>query len=473
MTWQDLAIQEANRQGCPSDIVLATVDAETGGQNISGDNGRALGYGNVWPSYHMGAFQYAAQLLGLPNPPTDLSSLTAYTLSNDQYSMAVAVRVIKEDWDAAGGNWANFTYSYVGAGIPSQDFQRRQKIWDQYHNSNFDYTGQPAFFGVNNGLVIPKTNFGVVPGSAKSGDILYGRRYRVIVSNLSGETALDVSQLRCVFNCIKVIQLQPQYSHVIIYNLSPQSENAIIQEGDRVVIEAGYEGSQYGQIFDGNVLQAIRNKENGTTYTLTLVSADSDTFLNYSLSAFSMVRGQNSRAIVEGLISKASVPTAANVISPNLSQSQLPRGKVFFGLTRDYLRQIARSENATYYMDNGKVNIVKAEDVPPGEILDLSPSSGLIGVPAQSGYGVTIKCLLNPKIKINSLVHVDNSLIRNAEFGQGQPLYTLDNDGIYRVIKVTHSGDTRGNDWYTEVETVTQSGILPALVANGSQAAWG
>ena len=91
-------------------------------------------------------------------------------------------------------------------------------------------------------------------------------------------------------------------------------------------------------------------------------------------------------------------------------------------------------------------------------------------MPTQADYGVTIRCLLNPRIKVNTLIHVDNSLVRAQQFEQGQQVYALDTDGIYKVIQVTTIGDTRGNDWYTEAETVTQAGKLPAMIANGAQA---
>jgi len=319
-------------------------------------------------------------------------------------------------------------------------------------------------------LTVPETQYGIVPDSTwTSLDVLWGRRYRVIVSSLDGETALDVSQLRVTFNCAKTMQLEPQFSEIVIYNLSPKSENLIIQEGFRITVEAGYEGSQYGLIFDGTVVQPIRNKEDGTTYTLTLVAADADRWMSYSISNFSMVRGQNSRNVVDGLASKATIPSELGNISDSLSTSKLTRGKVIFGLTRDYIRQIALSENATSYIEGGKINIVKADDIPEGEILDISSESGLIGVPTQSDYGVTIRCLLNPRIKCNMLVHVDNSLVRAQQFEQGQQVYALDQDGIYKVIQITIIGDTRGNDWYTEIETVTQAGKLPAMIANGTQ----
>jgi len=325
-----------------------------------------------------------------------------------------------------------------------------------------DFSGP---FGV---IKIPESNFEVVPDSISSGDVLYGRRYRVIVSSLNGEIAFDVSQLRCTFSCIKNI-MEANYSEVVIYNLSPTTENIVIKEGYRVVVEAGYEGSQYGIIFDGNVIQPLRDKEGGVTFKLSLVSMDSDMFLVSGTVNFSIMRGQNSRSLAESIVNSSNVSTQLGEISQNFSESKLTRGKAIFGLTSDYLRQIAQSQAATFYMEDGKVNIIRADDYPEGEIIELSPESGLIGVPAQSDYGATIKMLLNPRVKLGSMIHIDNSLIHNKQFQQGQAFYGLDQDGIYRVIKITHKGDTRGEDWYTEVETVTQSGLDVPNMLSGSR----
>lgn len=494
LTWQRLAIQEADRQQAPHPIVLATIEGEST-VNKTGDSGNALGFGQVWPLWHMDAFNLAAQLLDLPQPPQypDLAGLTAYTLGDDQYSMAVAVRVIKQVWESVGGDISKFLYAYIGPGLSAADFARRKALYDKYVNSNFDPSGQTpgntggggipgntggggptAFFGARTQITIPKTNFQVVPGSGAFGDILYGRRYRVMVSDLSGEIAFDVSQLRCTFNCVATMQVQPNYSSVIIYNLSPQTENLIIKEGYLVTIEAGYASSQYGIIFTGNVTQPIRSKENGTTYTLELISMDSGVFYAYGTANFTLLRGQNSRAIVDAIVARASVPTEPGRISPDLSSAQLTRGKAVFGMAQDILRQVAQSENATYYHDNGKVNIVKATDLPEGEIISLSPATGLIGVPTQQQFGANIKMLLNPRVQVGTLIQIDNSLIKTqrADVGQGQPVYMLDQDGIYRVIRVNHIGDTRGNDWYTQVDTVSQSGTLPNMISSGSQTPW-
>lgn len=138
-----------------------------------------------------------------------------------------------------------------------------------------------------------------------------------------------------------------------------------------------------------------------------------------------------------------------------------------FGLAKDYLSQIAKSQNATYYMHNGQVHLIKASDYAKDTIVDLSPSSGLLNVPSQSQYGISFTAMLNPNIQINSLVHIDNSLIRSQAFEQGQPIRNLDQDGIYRVVSVTYVGDTRGTDWNIQCETVSQAGLIPGNI-NGN-----
>ena len=49
--------------------------------------------------------------------------------------------------------------------------------------------------------------------------------------------------------------------------------------------------------------------------------------------------------------------------------------------------------------------------MPDGEIFDLGPDSGLIGTPTQNDVGISGECLLNPNIKLNSLVHINNKKI--------------------------------------------------------------
>ena len=255
-----------------------------------------------------------------------------------------------------------------------------------------------------------------------------------------------------------------------IYNLSPNTENKLIKAGQRIIIEAGYTGSQYGAIFAGKVVQPIRSKENAVDYKLTLVSMDEEVYASYGLVGVSLVAQQSARDAVNAVLTKATYKQQAGELT-NFN-IKYPRGKVMFGSPQQFLKDIARSENATYFSNDGKVNIISATDVPKGQILSFGPDSGLIGTPTQTEYGISLKVLMNPRIEINSLFHVDNKKIEGYKYQQGNPVRGLDQEGIYRAVRIRHVGDTRGEDWYTEIDAISQAGLLPGMTASKDIYGW-
>ena len=300
-------------------------------------------------------------------------------------------------------------------------------------------------------------------------DWLYGRRYRVIV-DLGGGEAFDVSNLRCEFEINKSLYLKMQTSKLTIWNLSPENENKLITSGQRIIIEAGYNGEFYGKIFEGNIIQPLRYKDNGVDYKLTLISMDSDRFVSSAIIGISEVAQQSRRNVISDIASKASIPSQiGNLVKSDFSY---PRGKIMFGKASDYLEQIAKSEKARYYNEDGKVNIVDAGTIEEGYIFDLGPKTGLINSPVQNEYGVDCECLLNPMIRLNSLFHLDNSRVKGMEYSYGTPVRSLDTEGIYRVIEISYVGDTRGDDWKCKINAITQSGMLPDMALNAGTLIW-
>lgn len=300
-------------------------------------------------------------------------------------------------------------------------------------------------------------------------DWLYGRKYRILVL-MSDGTAFDVSEVRCSFEIPKTQLGTPQQAIITLYNLSPETENSIIQNGQQVVVEAGYNGSFYGKIFSGNIIQPVRSKENGTDYKLTLVALDSNRFTTYGLVGVTLNSNLSMRDAILNVASRANYPIETGSIAD--TRITYPRGKVMFGKPSDYLTQMAKTMNATYYTEDGKVNIVQAKQLESGEIFDLGPQTGLIGTPKQNDTGIEFSCLLNPLITLNSLVRIDNKKIDQYQYSQGTAIRSLDSQGIYRVITVKYSGDTRGNNWKCECGAIGQAGILPSFLSNPSMYGW-
>lgn len=296
-------------------------------------------------------------------------------------------------------------------------------------------------------------------------DWLYGRRCRVFVQ-LDGSDALDVSEMRCTFSLNKVGFGTPPFNEIKIYNLSPETENKIIKQGQKIIVEAGCEGDQYGVIFAGSIVQPIRSKENGVDYVLQLLCMDAQYYSTYGLVGTTLVAQQTSRKAIDEITSKANYAIQQGDIMD--TSIVYPRGKVLFGSPTDLLEQMTRTEDAAYYFDGDKINIVTAVKYKEGTIPSFGPDSGLLGTPEQTAEGISCRLLLNPRIQVNSLFHIDNTKVSGYEYTQGSVVRQLDSEGIYRVISLTHVGDTRGDDWHTEVQAVGQAGTLPSIVANST-----
>lgn len=370
--------------------------------------------------------------------------------------------------------WIN-PFMYLGVSpynqsIKGKTYNGGQSLVGNSYETSYGIQTPFSTSNISNTEIIPSGEYyEVVDIKGTLSDWLYGRRYRILVTMDDG-TSLDVSEVRCSFEIPKTQLGVPQQAAITLYNLSPDTENKIIQNGKQVVVEAGYNGSYYGRIFSGNIIQPVRSKEGGTDYKLTLVALDSNRFTTYGLVGLTLNSNLSMRDAVSSIASRANYPVETGSVAD--TRITYPRGKVVFGRPSDYLTQMAKTMNATYYTEDGKVNIVQAKQPESNEIFDLGPKTGLLGTPQQNNTGITFSCLLNPLITLNSLVRIDNKKIDQYQYEQGTAIRSLDSQGIYRVITVKYTGDTRGNDWKCECGAIGQAGILPSFLANPTMYGW-
>lgn len=140
---------------------------------------------------------------------------------------------------------------------------------------------------------------------------------------------------------------------------------------------------------------------------------------------------------------------------PDLGRQALPRGKVIYGMARQYMRDEARDTDTDWSIQDGKVQMVPRKGYLPGEAVLLTHETGLVGTPEQTQNGLTVRALLNPLLRIGGRIKLDNASVKRMQTplkaAAGQGAARLDDDGIYRIIKVEFKGDTRGNDWYADM----------------------
>ena len=283
--------------------------------------------------------------------------------------------------------------------------------------------------------------------------------------------ALDLSNLRCVFQCEKSVTDTPNYSQITVYNLSQENISSI-SAGDKVILEAGYEGGNYGMIFTGQIIQPLAYRENSTDIALTLIVQDGDEYLNSAFTAQTLSKSSTQADVIRACTSGRTDVTSG-IITSQLSKSKLVRGKVLFGKSANYLKKVATGSKSQMYIEDGIINIVSATDYASNQAVELNPMTGLIGMPEQTDDGVQGQCLINPSIKLNTLIYINSKLVTQKQVEEGETKYTAVNaDGIYRIVKLSIEGDTHGDQWYQTFEAITQSGAKPAGMSSGVTNPW-
>lgn len=282
----------------------------------------------------------------------------------------------------------------------------------------------------------------------------YIRRCNLVVADDSG-AGLDLSEFRIVFAVKKTDGQTPNTANIRVYNLADDTANRIQNEFTQVFLQGGYEAN-YGVIFAGNVKRVRKGRENGTDTYLEIQAADGDAGYNFAVVNATIAAGAQQRDQIE---QAARVLKGKGVETGYLAPTQteaLPRGKVMYGMARDYLRQSSETVGASWSIQDGKLQLVPLSGVLPGQAVVLNSKSGLIGQPEQTNDGVKFRCLLNPLIAVGGALQINQRDIAEAQLEtstESNPANTpptLADDGFYRVITLELAGDTRGNDWFCE-----------------------
>lgn len=298
---------------------------------------------------------------------------------------------------------------------------------------------------------------------------LYMRKVSLIL--VEGEDALDLSQMHFKFQSAQQEDESPDNCSIRIWNLSDDTVKKIKGQFSKIVLQAGYEGSAFGIIFQGTIKQYRQGKEtDGISTYLDILAADGDIAYNWSMTKQSFGAGSTLAQRLAAFNTDLGPHGASIAIDPLIAAGGITniRGKIAWGLTRGLIRQEAANIGASWGISKGRINIVPLDGYLPGEAVVLTSQTGLIGRVEQTEGGMKCRCLMNPKLVVGNLLKIDNASINtttaalNAAFAGGQQAYdkwagppqtfaSISGDGLYRIYVIEFTGDTRGNDFYCDI----------------------
>jgi hypothetical protein len=305
---------------------------------------------------------------------------------------------------------------------------------------------------------------------------------QLVVSN--GSQGIDLSNLRFRFEVRASDVETPNTATIRVYNLSPDTVRAItgtpgLDNGlTTVTLTAGYVNGNKGNIFQGDIKQFRKGRERNVDSYLDIMAGDGDQAYNQSIINQSLPAGTNDSQQLSAIAGSLGLPVADTANGFLTTGGVLPRGKVMFGMARLYMRSLANTNNCRWSIQNGVVTLVPNKGYLPGTAVAINSATGMIGTPEQTDNGIVVRCYLNPLIQIGTQVQINNADINQAVIkSQFFPTYTsqyypatIANDGFYRVLVAEHVGDTRSNDWYTELTCLnidSSSASSSSVLASG------
>jgi len=302
------------------------------------------------------------------------------------------------------------------------------------------------------------------------------------VTKTSDTDFLSISDARMTFSVSQALTTRPKTLDIKVYNPSKDVLSKIKDDQQAVQLLVGY-GGEEKLLFTGQTFQVIYGRENGTDTYLHVLATDGLLTLTAAVTNKSVPAGADTQAIADGLqkdAEKYEVKKGDSPKFPDASQFKNIRGYVMYGKTMKYIKALCDKTYCSTHIEDGSLHILplseKQENI--REYIVVNQNTGMIGMPTVTTSGIQVKVLLNPDIKMGKYIKLNNNDIQQLLFStatndqaqvgkygsnpdglqqgevaskQNAQRGAWNSDGLYKVMMASHTGDTRGNEWYTDI----------------------
>lgn len=244
--------------------------------------------------------------------------------------------------------------------------------------------------------------------------------------------------------------------------LSDMNRLSIIQAGivaqslNTVTVKAGDSSAPLATVFQGGVIEGFVDYGNAPNVAFVVTALSMSIPGAQPITPTSYPSGAAVADIVQAIATKAGLNFQNNGVIQYLSGSLY-----FWGTAADQLAAVAAASRISYCIASSVLSIW-----PPGTLqsgssaIDVSATSGLLGYPAYSQYGVALRLLFNPNIGFRSTINLKSNYSPAAWVnGQGQlnklggqNVYPA-SDGTWVVVNVQHDiqSETPSGTWETNL----------------------
>lgn len=267
-------------------------------------------------------------------------------------------------------------------------------------------------------------------------------RIRAGSFNATLPNAIVVRDLRVTFTVDRNLDKQPNTATITVYNLAEATRLELERKPLLIRLDVGYRAGALARLCQGD-LRFGWSTQDGADWATSLELDDGGRAYRHARVTRSFRPGVDRRAALKEAIAAAGFKIPKSVEDAKELVGQLAGGLALEGKSSDVIDKLIKPTGLSWSTQDGEMQILRSTDVRADQAVVVSEDTGMVGSPSYAppdnpGERPVLrgKVLLDPRIIPGGRVAVQSRSI----------------DGIFRVERVRHVGDTHGQDWTTEFE---------------------
>lgn len=249
-----------------------------------------------------------------------------------------------------------------------------------------------------------------------------------------------IEDLRLRFSVTKSLEKTPNTSTIEVTNLAEQTRSFVQIKPLHVRLNVGYENTALTRLAVGDIIFATSRLMPPEWNTEIQIG---DGARVYKFGRINTTLHRPSIDQVLQTIANAMEISVPSNINSELLTPRFDRSVSLFGAAQIELTRLLDKINLFWSIQDGQLQILGPEEVQSGQVIEISQDTGMIGspeigAPIEAGKPpiLNVTTLLEPRITPGRLIVVDSKVTQ----------------GTFRVERVTHTGDTRGPQWDSQIE---------------------
>lgn len=276
----------------------------------------------------------------------------------------------------------------------------------------------------------------------------FDRLCKIVIEN---NNKIEISDCKIKFEVMKSSVAKENTAKIDIYNLSPTTRSMIARLDTLVRIYAGYANYKgLVEIGQGDISKVKTNRD--------LTEVVTEIYLTEGLKRIRtnpVTLSYKKDPKLSDILDSVKSQTGFGIRTIGVDTSSiLSGGYSDIGSVDNVLDNLAIQFDFDWSVQNGVVLIKGRKITSQKEIMLLTPQSGLILNP-EAVHKVSRKIEKSKITKEFPRTHSITALLQpQLQVQDVIAIESQDLNGKFKIEKLTHKGDTYGNDWYSDMEVV-------------------